>query len=309
LRLLIRNYYQILFFTFLSFPLRGAGDLGGKGGAFLRMGFGARPMALANTIVNAGDDAFAGFYNPAYVAGIRKIQLAANYSFLSLDRELHGVSFVFPLPQLASVNFLWLQVRTTDIDGRDFDGNPTGIFSSSENLFQGTFARQFTPRLTLGLSFKIFYSVLSRVSAHGSGFDLGVQYKLNEKMIASYSLKDISSRLSWNTQDYYQYGSVENNSFPLANQLSFGVRLPGWWGMLVGGIQFYDASSNKGVSYELSLQDRVFFRLGYSEKETFHAGLGLRTVIANRQMDLNYAFFLSPWGDVPGHIFSWQISL
>ena len=112
-------------------------QMGGAPGAFSRLGFGARGMAMGNAMsaVSSGD--LAGYYNPALLPYAPGRYGAASFGFLSLDRTLNFLQYTQPLPPMAGLSLGIINSGVSNIDGRDSDGEPTGPMKTSENQIRG----------------------------------------------------------------------------------------------------------------------------------------------------------------------------
>ena len=121
-----------------------AGTNAGLAGAFLRLGLGARALAMGDVGVALPASGYGIYYNPASLPHLERMTLLTSYSLLPLDRQLNFVGFAAPLHPLAGrageamnagVGLGWIGANSGDIDARDNDGNQIGTFSNSENAF------------------------------------------------------------------------------------------------------------------------------------------------------------------------------
>ena len=167
----------LLAFTFAS------GQLGGKPGSFIRMGFGARGMGMGNamTAVLSGD--ISGYYNPAAVPWVTTRTGSASFGILSLDRNLNFLQYTQPLKPLAGISAGIINAGVHDIDGRDADGEATGPLRISENQIHLGFGTRFTSNFSIGLNFKLYYFQLyTDLSSTTVGLDLGALYVVDHTL-------------------------------------------------------------------------------------------------------------------------------
>jgi len=224
----------------LSLVLYGAslaGDTGrgGYAGSFLRMGLGARALGMGGGSAVFLGDASVSFYNPAGLVFLQKRYASASISSMSLDRSLNFIGYgqsVAPKGgSRAGVGVGWIGAGVSGIDGRDFNGNHTETYSSSENCFYLAFAHAITPRIAVGLSTKILYYALPRmadsgtVSAKGVGFDIGVIAAPVTNMLVGITVKDLHSRYTWNTQSLWDKGTQKTDMFPVSFNAGGAVTL------------------------------------------------------------------------------------
>lgn len=233
------RHYLILFF--LCLPATLSAQLGGATGAFSRVGFSSRGMAIGNagSAVTLEGEAHP-YYNPAVVGFAEFYTGSASYAYLPLDRRLNFVSFVGNIGPTAGLGLSWINSGVGNIEQRDISGNLRGTFSTSENLFMLSFANRFTPELSLGVTLRgylaSFYEGVR--SPLAIGFDVGAVYRQPVDSLSTLGLAlviaDISSQYRTDTTPIYdQSGTTTIDKFPLALRLGasytreslFGLRL------------------------------------------------------------------------------------
>lgn len=199
-------------------------QIAGAAAPYSRMGFSARGIALGN----AGsavtiDGELQPYYNPALLAFSSFYTAIASYSYLPLDRKLNFISVTGKIGPDAGIGFSWINSGVANIDGRDADGNQTGTFSTSENLFMLSFANRFDENLSFGINMRgylaNFYKGLS--SSFSLGFDVGGAYRLNLDSLSALSfgvvVADIASKYKWDTTPIYgQQGNLTTDNLPLS---------------------------------------------------------------------------------------------
>jgi hypothetical protein len=305
----------IIFFALSSVSYA---QLGGFPGAFTRMGFGSRGIAMGNamTAVTTGD--IVGYYNPALSPFQDDHLINLSYSFLSLDRTLNFVSYTknFKIPNQpeggAGVTFSWINEGVSNIDGRDADGFQIGTYSVSENQFLFAPAIKVSERVSLGVGFKFYYSRLfSGVTSTSLGFDVGGLYKVNDKINVGFAAKDIASKYQWNTTDLYgQNGTTTTDRFPTLYDLGVAYQLPKNFGLVVLGYEGNNQKSNiirmgtevtpiKDFSFRAGF-DRFDFnandKIGNAE---FMLGIGYQKGFNKFAVGIDYSFVLEPYTHNP----------
>jgi len=156
---------------------------GGYAGSFLRLGLGARAMALGGAFVGLTNDGYAGFYNPAGLPNLTEREATLSYRSLSLDRSFTYVGFSVPLPPSAGLAVGWIHAGVDGIDGRDFAGNHTKFFDDSQNGFIFGFGLRPHDRVSIGIGGTILRENLLDITSTGFGFNLGVLFKITEFFI------------------------------------------------------------------------------------------------------------------------------
>jgi hypothetical protein len=169
-------------------------------GDFLRMGVGARAMAMGNAYSAVDGDVFSAYYNPAGLASLEGRQIGLSYRYMSMDRHFTHLAFGSRIGPDAGFAFTWLGAGTDDIQGRDLSGNSTGNLKDSRNSFGVTFSKQAGPHISLGITPKVSLWNLGGENAKAFGFDLGVLVRPTESLSAAFVLRDINSRFTWESK-------------------------------------------------------------------------------------------------------------
>ncbi len=201
---------------------------GQAAGAFARMGFGARGIAMSNALVA---DAFADgapYYNPALSPFASGQSLEASAALLSLDRELQFLQFSTSLQPSAGIAAGLIHAGVSNIDGRDNSGFHTRDYSIDEFAFFLTFGTHLTSRLTAGVGLQLFradyFDDLEPVNS--IGIDLGVTYLVTEDLRLGLAVDELLARYSWDTSDLYgSAGRTTSDRFPVRIRFGGAFRL------------------------------------------------------------------------------------
>jgi len=288
-------------------------DNGGYAGANLRMGLGARAIALGNSGVAAPLDAYSAYYNPAAFGNSVKRMVALSYGFLSLDRHQSFVSFSLRVPPAAGFSIGWIESGIGNIQSYNSIGEQTGAINHSNNTILFSFGRRIFSRMSLGLTVKIMFEDINdgteqfNYSSRGVGFDFGWQYYINDDLTLGYQIRDISSKLKANTEKIFELGGTTIDRFPLIQKAGIYYRSPWPWLRLGDDLEW----SNKGdirnhLGIEAVRGQNLALRLGLNGTQTaFGAGLDFK--IGRYDSLLDYAFLPSLIDEGSSHYFSWQI--
>ncbi|NOZ55692.1 MAG: hypothetical protein GXO73_02735 [Calditrichaeota bacterium] len=287
---------------------------GGYAGAFLRLGVSAETVALGEALTAATNQGYSLFFNPAGLTRLERRQLRASYALLSLDRKLTALGFstsVGPEPGAeqdggerakprAGIGLGWVHAGVDNIDGRDFDGRPTGMLSNSENAFYFGFGMQPHRLFSLGLAGKILYNRFpgmtetnGALTARGFGVDVGVLVGPFGGLTLGAVVRDINSRYTWNTEHVWEHGTTTVDRFPRVWRVGAAYRFLEGRALILGQAEDSDVGDPRlQVGAEWEAVRGVLFRAGMRGTAPSF-GLGFSRPLLGRQFTLNYAVFSS----------------
>jgi hypothetical protein len=164
----------IIIFGFSSFLF--SQTAGETGMSFLKLGFGARNIAMGDVGSLISNDVTALYYNPANLADNLdgEIMVMHNQWIQDVRSEVVGAKFgLFNLPVAIGLN----TTSINDIEVRTKPGPPDATFDA--NYFFGSLSTGFPiiKSLNFGLSVKYLYEGIYTDEATGYGFDFGLNYK------------------------------------------------------------------------------------------------------------------------------------
>ncbi len=293
-------------------------------GAFSRMGFGARGIAMGNAMASVSEGNLSAYYNPALSVFQKGNHFQAAYTSLSFDRRLNFVGFTkkFELGKdkktgkarsTAGVSLGIINAGVTGISGRDNQGFSTGEFSTSENQFLLSISKTLTDKLAIGLSMKFYYYKLyEKISSTSLGFDLGALYKVNNKMNISFIVADLNSAYKWDTSSLYSiYGRISQDNFPWLAKLGASYKFDSFKSLFSVEYERSSVRTNyirAGVEYN-PLQ-RLFFRAGidrlnisnFDEPALFSFGFEYSHEVIGLNAGINYAFVYEPYSTGNRHV-------
>lgn len=288
-----------------------ASENGGYAGSFLRIGLGARAMALGNTGVAARTDGYSFYYNPA-LAGLAEEKIAAlSYSFLSLDRRFNFIGYTMKVPPGAGFSIGWINSGVDNITSYNLIGEESGSVDHSINAAFFSFARSFTQKFSVGLTIKYLWENLSFTSdkyeARGWGWDFGVYFKPVPALVVAAAVRDVGSKLKANTDKLFDQGGTTIDRFPQVYVLGMRYQTPLDWLQASYDLE----ASNKGnyvnhLGLEATYRDQLALRAGINGT-SFAAGAGMGFTVGRFLTKLDYAFIPSVIDEGSSHVFSWQI--
>ncbi len=291
-----------------------ADDNGGYAGAFLRMGLGARSIAMGNTGIAENPTACGAFYNPAIFGFMEGKMVGLSHSFLSLDRHVNYISFSMKVQPGAGFSISWMETGVGDLKSYNSIGQETGDINQTANAVYFSFGRTFTEKLSVGVSIKILWEFINDgtdefdYSANGVGIDLGVIYKLTDDLTLAYQLRDIKSKFKANTDKIFELGGTTIDQFPLINKVGASYITPFDWIKVNYEFEWSDKDAYKHhLGTEALWGQNLALRLGFDDLN-FTFGAGIDFSFLGTISFLDYAFVPSIFDEGSSHIFSWQIA-
>lgn len=118
---------------------------------FLKIGVGARAMAMGGAITAIIDDATALYWNPAGLAQTKDVEISATYNAHFQEIMQGYLSLAFPFLG-GRVGLGANYVDMGKIEGRDEYGNPTGAFGASDIQVSLGYARKLFSGVMFGIS-------------------------------------------------------------------------------------------------------------------------------------------------------------
>lgn len=290
---------RIVFLLLISFSYVFP-QAGGTGLSFLKIGFGARNMAMGNLGVVLSNDVGSGFYNPALLAENYNSQLMLTHNEWMTDvrSELIGASFnLFGLKFVAGFN----TTSISDIEVRTKPGDAVSTFNA--NYFYGSLSSGFNiyQKLSAGITFKFIHENLLTDQSRGIAFDFGIFYRdLIENLNIGAAVKNIGSM-----------NELRAESTELPVDLSIGASYQYYFNeinsdlIFAAGYQTFTQTSENHINFGAEFLYDAFFalRAGYStgfETKGLTAGLG---VIWN-SISFDYAFIPFDYNLGNSHIIS-----
>ena len=313
--------YNIVEIIFLSFfmsmnalsQFESSSSVAGLAGAPMRMGFGARGMAMGNamTAVISGD--VQSYYNPATVPFESEPTVAATYGVLSLDRKLNYLSYTKSLQPNAGFSLSIINAGVGNIDGRDRDGIHTENYSTSENNFLLSFGLKPTPDFAFGVTAKIlYYSLFAGIKSTTAAIDIGVIYLLSQQLTLGAVVQDITAKYKWDTSTLYgQLGNTSSDYFPLRKRIGLSWMPKDYPILLSGEFESIGSSLYVRTGTEIEVYDGVYIRGGIDQiamnvdlpvKPTL--GISVQTKVANWTPSFQYAYIFEPYSPNGIHVLS-----
>ena len=222
--LVARSGRRVALSVLLGIGIMAGGPVSASGqdvgtGAFSRVGFGARGLALGNALVADPSADVSPHYNPALLPSASGQRVSASAALLSFDRELQFLEFAAPLGPTAGIGLSLTHAGVNDIDGRNADGARTETLSTDEFALSLAFGNRFADWLAVGTTLTLYQSdLLPEVDpVRGFGVDLGVRVQATDRLSVAAAVKDLLARYEWDAAPVG--GGSHTDRFPVRVQV------------------------------------------------------------------------------------------
>lgn len=290
---------------------------------FLKIGPGARPVALGGAYTALAEDILAIYWNPAGIARIPgNGEAVFNHAEWLADTQYDFAAFSLRAGRLGTFGLQVTSFRTPEEPVRTVR-NPEGtgqVWDANSVAIGVTFARNLTDRFSIGLTGKFVQENLFNETARGGAFDIGVLYNTPFKNLTlGATITNFGTEMSLEGRDTFfnenpvpDPGSVEEvpakfrtKSYDMPLSLRFGLA----WKVVqnenvtliatADGTNPNDNSEHVNSGFELALKDILFIRGGYKalflenseQGATFGVGLRYDAVGTNLKLDFGWADF------------------
>jgi opacity protein-like surface antigen len=327
----MRKFFLLLIICFITLfsnnslyaqLFRDITKVGTTAGQFLKIGPGARALAMGGAYVGISDDIYAAYYNPAGVAinhgngqaAFSHTQWIADISYDYASASLNIESFGSLFMSVTSLQVPEDKVRTFDFpegDGQYWD--------ASSVSFGVGFAKSLTDRFSIGFNAKYIQESIWSSSASGFALDVGTYYitPFNDLIIGA-SVSNFGTKMKLDGKDIQINYDPDGNSTTGPNNIPAQYEMDQYDLPLTFRIGFsmdviksryirvkaaFDATHpNDNTEYinsgiEFAYDELIFIRGGYKSlfladsEESFTLGAGLNYELSTGLfIKFNYAY-------------------
>ncbi|MBU1754647.1 PorV/PorQ family protein [bacterium] len=156
-----------------------AGGVATKSGQFLKIGAGARAMAMGGAQVALADDAYALYWNPAGLSNIKRREAIFSYMFHVQDMKMGYMGIITPRKKGVmgtSISYL----THDDIPGYDHAAKSTGSFEAGDVAIDVSYGQKIGKKYSAGGNIKIVSERIDSNQGIGIGLDLGGMFRMNK---------------------------------------------------------------------------------------------------------------------------------
>ena len=250
---------------------------------FLKIGVGARPLAMGEAYVALADDINAIYWNPAGLVQLEWPEVGFTYNRWFEDIGYHFFGYCHPINE-SVLAFSIYYLGGGDIEGSDSGGVPTGDISAYDLALAFSYSRKLIKGLSGGLNFKLIREKLDDEVANAFGLDLGALYKTGiDNLDVGVNIQNIGTRIKF---------IKESASLPLNFKFGLAYKLfpADLLTLTLDFNQLVNEGSYFGLGAECWIKDYVAVRIGGKFdpdiKDRVRFGLGLR----RKTLRLDYAY-------------------
>jgi hypothetical protein len=287
---------------------------------FLKIGVGARAVALGGNYVGLANDATTLYWNPAGITNLDKISFSATHTKWFADIKHNAVMFAVPIDNNSAFGIEVLHLTSGDIEQttiQEQEGN--GIFYDATDFSMGiAFARKLTDRFSVAVKGKYIRQSIYNEEASTFAVDFGTVYKTDFKglkigmNLANFggSMQLTGNDLSIVNEDQLtgqEYETqLKTESWPLPIIFRVGVAIDIFGNnesilpndenrltLAIDGNHPNDNSETIGAGLEYVWNDLLVLRMGYKgnhDVESFSFGGGLNLIISGLNFNFDYAY-------------------
>lgn len=252
--------------------------------AFLKVGVGARQIAMGSAVTSLNGDVNNMFWNPAGVA-LRDQQMQASFShnnwIAGLAQEAAAVSYNLEDIGTVGIGFMTFGVSGIPADrdngytdpqlhALEIDQVMTSTYDYQDLLIQGTISRYITDNLTLGLTAKYISEKIDDQSASSIAFDLGSVYNIG---ILGWSIGARINNLGGDIK-FYDYASPIPLTFSIGTSL---VPIEGGKSQLMLALDLVKPQDGEQYYYsglEFHYDKTIFLRMGWKFNYSYFGLIG-----------------------------------
>ncbi|MBI2069874.1 MAG: tetratricopeptide repeat protein [Elusimicrobia bacterium] len=256
-----------------------AKELGGSAGDIWTFGAGARSLGLANASLELADDATAGYWNPARLSYVGRM----NFNFLHAGLFEGGaydyMGWAYPTIAAGTIGLNIVRLGIGGVEQRDENNNLVGNYSFGSNGFALSYGNQFGSSFSLGGNMKYLTRTLPGASSSLMSFDLAADYRAFKFGEVGVVMRDV----------FFAAAGTDD-------ELPLNVALGASYGLFEGALkvsgQFEQQTGaiKAGVEYGLG---PASLRLGMGATGQTTGGLGFRY----QNVQLDYAILMHELGN------------
>ncbi len=262
---------------------------------FLKIGVGARPMAMGGAFVGVAKGAEAGYWNPAGLAQIEHIELAAMHLQWSTDVMYEYLTYGQKFVNIGAVGASIFYLNIGEIDARDEFGQVLPAITAYDVCGMISFARAINEMVSAGLSVKGFQEKIGDDAITGFGADIGGLARV-AKIGIGFNLQNLGMKMKFVDEEF---------SLPMTGRLGVSFcPISALTLALDGDYQIINKRGAVHFGAEYWIREMVAIRAGYQYKTKDDElgllnGLGAGLGVQYMKFGIDYGYEPSPeLGDI-----------
>ncbi len=296
-----------------------ANNSGASGSAFLNIGVGARAMGMGGAVASFIDDPTALYWNPSGIAGIDRIEIAAEQNRWVADMQHSFFGAVVPLTDQFKFGASVIYLTSGDIEMTTID-QPRGTgttYAASDLSLGATLGWSVTNAFSVGATIKYIRNTLYTLTSGGLGFDVGTRFNTQYHGITvALAVSNLGGMREYRGDALdFQYpppypgaapihASFNNTQFslPVSYRAGVGTELFEFLDQPIEGqklrlaadlLQPYDSPEKLNMGGEYAYNNSFFLRTGYifnADELGFNAGAGVRVNVGGVNLRADYGY-------------------
>lgn len=275
-----------------------AKGLGTTGASFLKIGMGARPLAMAGAFSAVSNDVNSVYYSPASLTRSEQKEVSATYLkyFEDVNAGFIGYTGKCSAQHYVGAGVTYLQV--TDIEERDANETKLGDFGATDMALSLGYARKdiansVLENLAVGGGLKFINQTIDDEKAFTVALDLSAYYPADDKLSFAFNIQNISYGVKFiDETDPLPLNIKVGAAYKALKDLTVAVDLDEY---IVDNKLYASAGAEYWIKNVLAL--RSGYRFGYDTSSLGGiVGLGAGAGVKIWGVALDYAFV--PFGDL-----------
>jgi hypothetical protein len=252
--------------------------------SFLKLGAGARALAMGEAFSSVSNDATAFIYNPARLVIGDKGNVSFMHNFSVQDLSTDFIAAKFPSGKKLAFGLGVFTTGVNDIEIRNTPGAVVETFDSRNFSAGLSVAYMVANNVSVGITGKLIYEKIYVDDASGYAFDFGTNYSKDNYSL-SFAIANVGS-----------IDDLKNENSKLPSLVRFGGSykfLPSKTFSILAALDGFQVLSGGSFhlhsGIEAGYKDFLFLRLGYQsgyENKGLTTGLGFRY----QAWSIDYAF-------------------
>lgn len=255
----------------------------------------ARTLGLGSAYVALSDDPLGALWNPAGLSAMDEDELRFENAQLFEDTQLNAFGLTVPGSRLPTFGLTFASLSSGNFQRTSDVNDVLGTFSESKTAWLFTASKALSPRLALGVNFKLAQQSVDTFHGGGFGMDVGTTFAPTSRLRFGLSVASLGGPTL----------KIANTSETWPTLVRGGAALTvfGGRGLITAEM---DQSQGLGASFhggtEYWIQPGIALRAGYDDKQGT-GGFGWRF---SRGYQLDYAIADHPLGITHRVGLSWR---